>query len=147
MLNLSDPPFVSSCRTVDFFIFQPTKITNSILPKLIRKLEVSLSQKLKIVSPNSLNPDSGPKDNEHNAPSSQVAQKMSATALRRLILRSSQKTKAGTVEDGAGQLSFFQLDDPTLSAIRDYLKDADLNNMTPMQAYDFLREMKGELGL
>ena len=57
------------------------------------------------------------------------------------------KTKAGTVEDGAVQLSFFQLDDPTLSAIRDYLKDADLNNMTPMQAFDLLRKMKGELGL
>ena len=39
------------------------------------------------------------------------------------------------------------LDDPTLSAIRDYLKDADLNNMTPMQAFDLLRKMKQELGL
>ena len=63
------------------------------------------------------------------------------------VLRSAQKTKAGTVEDGAVQLSFFQLDDPTLSAIRDYLKDADLNNMTPMQAFDLLRKMKQELGL
>ena len=63
------------------------------------------------------------------------------------VLRAAQKTKAGTVEDGAVQLSFFQLDDPTLSAIRDYLKEADLNNMTPMQAFDLLRKMKGELGL
>ena len=63
------------------------------------------------------------------------------------VLRSAQKTKAGTVENGAVQLSFFQLDDPTLSAIRDYLKDADLNNMTPMQAFDLLRKMKQELGL
>ena len=63
------------------------------------------------------------------------------------VLRSAEKTKAGTVENGAVQLSFFQLDDPTLSAIRDYLKDADLNNMTPMQAFDLLRKMKGELGL
>ena len=63
------------------------------------------------------------------------------------VLRSAEKTKAGTVEDGAVQLSFFQLDDPTLSAIRDYLKDADLNNMTPMQAFDLLRKMKQELGL
>ena len=55
------------------------------------------------------------------------------------VLRSAEKTKAGTVENGAVQLSFFQLDDPTLSAIRDYLKDADLNNMTPMQAFDLLR--------
>ncbi|MBP5796529.1 MAG: DNA mismatch repair protein MutS, partial [Bacteroidales bacterium] len=63
------------------------------------------------------------------------------------VLRSAEKTKAGTVENGAVQLSFFQLDDPTLSAIRDYLKDADLNNMTPMQAFDLLRKMKQELGL
>ena len=45
------------------------------------------------------------------------------------------------------QLSLFQLDDPTLSAIRDELKSADLDNMTPMQAFDLLRSMKAELGL
>lgn len=45
------------------------------------------------------------------------------------------------------QLSFFQLDDPTLSSIRDSLKGADLNNMTPLQAFDLLRSMKRELGL
>lgn len=45
------------------------------------------------------------------------------------------------------QLSFFQLDDPTLSAIRNRLKGADLNNMTPLQAFDLLRDMKKELGL
>jgi DNA mismatch repair protein MutS len=45
------------------------------------------------------------------------------------------------------QLSLFQLDDPTLSAIRDQLKAADLDNMTPMQAFDLLRSMKAELGL
>jgi DNA mismatch repair protein MutS len=51
-------------------------------------------------------------------------------------------------EPAAGfQLSLFQLDDPTLSAIRDQLKAADLDNMTPMQAFDLLRSMKAELGL
>ena len=45
------------------------------------------------------------------------------------------------------QLSLFQLDDPTLSSLRDRLKSADLNNMTPMQAFDLLREMKAELGV
>lgn len=45
------------------------------------------------------------------------------------------------------QLSLFQLDDPTLSAIRDTLNAADLDNMTPMQAFDLLRGMKQELGL
>lgn len=56
--------------------------------------------------------------------------------------------KEGRVEtDGTIQLSLFQLDDPTLSSLRDTLKSADLNNMTPMQAFDLLRDMKKELGI
>ena len=58
------------------------------------------------------------------------------------------QTKAGTVEsDGSLQLSFFQLDDPLLSSLRDQLKAADLNNLTPLQAFDLLRSLKDELGL
>ena len=58
------------------------------------------------------------------------------------------RTKAGTLEsDGSLQLSFFQLDDPLLGSLRDKLKAADLNNLTPLQAFDLLREMKEELGL
>ena len=58
------------------------------------------------------------------------------------------QTKAGTLEsDGSLQLSFFQLDDPTLSSLRDKLSSADLNNMTPLQAFDLLRSMKDELGV
>ena len=49
--------------------------------------------------------------------------------------------------DGSLQLSFFQLDDPLLGSLRDKLKAADLNNLTPLQAFDLLREMKEELGL
>lgn len=57
-------------------------------------------------------------------------------------------TKEGRVEaDGTIQLSLFQLDDPTLSSLRDTLKSADLNNMTPMQSFDLLRDMKKELGI
>ena len=57
-------------------------------------------------------------------------------------------TKEGKVEkDGSLQLSLFQLDDPMLEALRDRLKAADLNNMTPMQAFDLLRAMKAELGI
>lgn len=57
-------------------------------------------------------------------------------------------TNEGRVEtDGTIQLSLFQLDDPTLSSLRDTLKSADLNNMTPMQAFDLLRDMKKELGI
>lgn len=45
------------------------------------------------------------------------------------------------------QLSLFQLDDPALSSVRDQLRDADLNNMTPLQAFDLLRHLKEELGV
>ena len=45
------------------------------------------------------------------------------------------------------QLSFFQLDDPTLSAIKTKLEESDLNNITPLQAFDLLRSLKSELGL
>ena len=53
---------------------------------------------------------------------------------------------AGTPSlDGDGmQLSLFQLDDPVLGSIRDQLADADLNNMTPLQAFDLLRRLKEE---
>ena len=58
------------------------------------------------------------------------------------------QTKAGTLEsDGSLQLSFFQLDDPTLGSLRDKLSGVDLNNITPLQAFDLLRSMKDELGL
>ncbi|MBO7397320.1 MAG: DNA mismatch repair protein MutS [Bacteroidales bacterium] len=56
--------------------------------------------------------------------------------------------KEGRVQkDGSLQLSIFQLDDPLLESLRDRLKGADLNNMTPLQAFDLLRAMKQELGL
>jgi DNA mismatch repair protein MutS len=56
--------------------------------------------------------------------------------------------KEGRIEkDGSLQLSMFQLDDPLLESLRDRLKAADLNNMTPLQAFDLLRAMKEELGI
>ncbi len=57
-------------------------------------------------------------------------------------------TREGRVErDGSIQLSMFQLDDPLLESLRDRLRGADLNNMTPLQAFDLLRAMKEELGI
>ncbi len=57
-------------------------------------------------------------------------------------------TREGRVEkDGSIQLSMFQLDDPLLESLRDRLRSADLNNMTPLQAFDLLRAMKEELGI
>ena len=56
--------------------------------------------------------------------------------------------KEGRVEsDGSIQLSFFQLEDPLLSSLKDELDKADLNNMTPLQAFDLLRSMKEQLGI
>lgn len=54
--------------------------------------------------------------------------------------------KGEVAEDGSVQLSFFQLDDPTLSSLKEKLEAADINNMTPLQAFDLLREMKAEVG-
>jgi len=56
--------------------------------------------------------------------------------------------KEGRVEsDGSIQLSFFQLEDPLLSSLKEDLERADLNNMTPLQAFDLLRSMKEQLGI
>ena len=56
--------------------------------------------------------------------------------------------REGRVEsDGALQLSFFQLEDPLLMSLRDDLNAADINNMTPLQAFDLLRDMKAKMGI
>ena len=56
--------------------------------------------------------------------------------------------KEGRVEsDGSLQLSFFQLEDPLLLSLKEELDRADLNNMTPLQAFDLLRSMKEQLGI
>ncbi len=40
------------------------------------------------------------------------------------------------------QLSFFQLDDPVLSQVRDEIKSLDVNNLTPMEALNKLNDIK-----
>ncbi|MBQ8421148.1 MAG: DNA mismatch repair protein MutS [Bacteroidales bacterium] len=56
--------------------------------------------------------------------------------------------KEGRVEsDGSLQLSFFQLEDPLLSSLKEDLEAADLNSMTPLQAFDLLRNMKEKMGI
>lgn len=61
--------------------------------------------------------------------------------------RNAVETNGKVEDDGSVQLSIFQLDDPTLGSIKEKLDGADINNMTPLQAFDLLREMKEELGL
>ena len=56
--------------------------------------------------------------------------------------------REGRVEsDGSLQLSFFQLEDPLLSSLKEDLDAVDINNMTPLQAFDVLRNMKEKMGL
>lgn len=56
--------------------------------------------------------------------------------------------REGRIEsDGSLQLSFFQLDDPLLSSLRDDLVNVDINNLTPLQAFDLLRSMKEKMGI
>jgi DNA mismatch repair protein MutS len=40
------------------------------------------------------------------------------------------------------QLSFFQLDDPVLSQVRDQIIGLDINNLTPMQALNKLHDIR-----
>ncbi|MGL5317880.1 MAG: DNA mismatch repair protein MutS [Bacteroidales bacterium] len=53
------------------------------------------------------------------------------------------KKKTGkTSSDGAYQMSFFQLDDPVLSQVRDEIKNIDINNLTPIEALNKLHDIK-----
>lgn len=61
--------------------------------------------------------------------------------------RQSAQNRGHEAADGTIQLSLFQLDDPTLASLKESLSAADLNNMTPLQAFDLLRSMKKELGI
>ena len=45
------------------------------------------------------------------------------------------------------QLTLFQLDDPLLLDIKDKLMKMDINTMSPLDAFDALRELKRQMGL
>ncbi len=57
------------------------------------------------------------------------------------------KQLESTPKNEAVQLSFFQLDDPLLTTIRDELRDLDINTVSPLDAFDKLRNLKKRLGL
>ena len=44
------------------------------------------------------------------------------------------------------QLSFFQLEDPLLQALKRDIESIDLNGITPLEAFDALRELKRKIG-
>ena len=50
--------------------------------------------------------------------------------------------KAVTAPAEGYQLSFFQLDDPVLSQVRDEIRDLDVNNLTPIEALNKLNDIK-----
>lgn len=54
-----------------------------------------------------------------------------------------EKDLSGVAEERGGvQLSFFQLDDPVLTQIRDEILHTDINNLTPMAALNKLHDIK-----
>lgn len=68
-----------------------------------------------------------------------------------LQLESANRKEGAIVEKNLGavaessngmQLSFFQLDDPVLSQVRDEILDLDINNLTPMAALNKLHDIK-----
>ena len=53
----------------------------------------------------------------------------------------------GKVYGNEMQLSFFQLEDPLLLDIKEKLMNIDINKMSPLDAFDALRELKKQIGL
>lgn len=50
-------------------------------------------------------------------------------------------------EEEPVQLSIFQLDDPILVDVRDTLRKTDINVMSPLDAFDLIRELKKKIGV
>ena len=48
--------------------------------------------------------------------------------------------------ENQNQLSFFQLDDPILSDIRNEIENLDVNSITPVEALVLLNEIKKKIG-
>ena len=79
--------------------------------------------------------------------------KRAKTILKQLESENAQVGKAGkAVVEHLGdtregmQMSFFQLDDPVLSQIRDEIIGLDINNLTPVEALNKLNDIKKILG-
>ena len=84
---------------------------------------------------------------EHGVPSVSLSASEGSPSKKKNTIKP-HNIKEGRVEsDGSIQLSFFQLEDPLLASLKEELDKADLNNMTPLQAFDLLRSMKEQLGI
>lgn len=80
------------------------------------------------------------------APESDVTAKVETTPTNKPRSRRG-KVKIAPANETIGgmQLSFFQLDDPILSQVRDELLGVDINNLTPLEALTKLHDIRGIL--
>lgn len=58
-----------------------------------------------------------------------------------------EKKRGGKAGDDGLQLSFYQLDDPMLLDLKNDLVKLDINNMTPLDAFDAIRRLKSKLNI
>ncbi len=65
----------------------------------------------------------------------------STSSIRKDSMLNSKLASLNSPMEGA-QLSFFQLDDPVLSQIRDEIIELDINNLTPVEALNKLNDIK-----
>ena len=70
-----------------------------------------------------------------------------AVSKRRNTVRPHNIREGRVESDGSLQLSFFQLEDPLLASLKEDLDAVDMNNLTPLQAFDVLRSLKDKMGL
>jgi DNA mismatch repair protein MutS len=70
-----------------------------------------------------------------------------AVSKRRNTVRPHNIREGRVESDGSLQLSFFQLEDPLLASLKEDLDAVDMNNLTPLQAFDVLRGLKDKMGL
>lgn len=68
------------------------------------------------------------------------------TKLKELEQKDKTTSGKGSSGETPVQLSFFQLDDPLLESIKDDLIDLDINSISPLEAFDLLRDIKKRLG-
>ena len=57
------------------------------------------------------------------------------------------KKSARSTTDTGVQLTLYQLDDPLLLEIKEELQNIDINQMSPLDAFDTIRRLKKKIGL
>ena len=63
-------------------------------------------------------------------------------ADNRQVLPPSEENPLASYGSNGTQLSFFQLDDPVLEAVRDEILHLDVNNLTPVEALNKLNDIR-----